>query len=650
MVNYYHEARAQVKKIKTLQEDNKRRAERRAELIDPVAPDPHQQLTVSGTSSKLFRGAQAHAVNEAGENLVPWNGDHTNMIDRFDVRALLDFYKEPDPRVLAARQKTHEESKLEETLRFESYRDLVRLMARGLSEAQGLQVVEQESLERRAQQHAALQAAQDAVYHNPKPGGVAAVTTGPGTSGPGGLPTGSGVYSAIGFSYDAGAGAVGGAAGAAAILSSDDSSSDSDSDSDTDSEDGAGLGPVSEADLAQEAEDDRVDEMAEVFGLEDFSYRLHKALQKEGEEEARVRNAPRRRTGRKRARMRAKRMAGQGLNPATGLPFTPHDPYKDPSRLVNPWEDSRQQRGRAESPDRPVGRRHSPSYDADGWRRAESPGAGGERLYITEFVSAADAGADAGGYNNSSKAQAASASIIDALPDRPDPASWGGMQPVSAAALTVQGIKHDDVHRRLRAAAQEDDSPAYRARSRSRSRSRGRRRRSPTPPRHRARSRSRSRSRGRRKDRSRSRDRSRDRSRGKYSSRRSSSRDRDGGRSRYRSSHRRHSRSRSRSCSRSRSRGRHGDSDCKHRRSGDGERGGGSSRRVSGAGGAAAGSSGSAGARAAGGNKVSFARAEVCLCWLGWLRTPGRHSKSSSEGGCHLQFACSPLKQQHTEH
>lgn len=33
---------------------------------------------------------------------------------RFDVRALLDFYKEPDPRVLAARQKSHEELKLEE--------------------------------------------------------------------------------------------------------------------------------------------------------------------------------------------------------------------------------------------------------------------------------------------------------------------------------------------------------------------------------------------------------------------------------------------------------------------------------------------------------------------------------------------------------
>lgn len=33
---------------------------------------------------------------------------------RFDVRALLDFYKEPDPRVLAARQRSHEEDKLKE--------------------------------------------------------------------------------------------------------------------------------------------------------------------------------------------------------------------------------------------------------------------------------------------------------------------------------------------------------------------------------------------------------------------------------------------------------------------------------------------------------------------------------------------------------
>lgn len=163
---------------------------------------------------------------------------------------------------------------------------MVRLMARGLSEAECLRLVEQESLERRAAQHAALQAATDAVYNNPKPGGAAA--TGPGTSGPGGLPTGSGVYSAIGFSYDPGSNTAAAAAAVGLESSSDDSSSD-----DSDSEDEGGVGPVSEADLAQEAEDDRVDEMAEAFGLQDFSYRLHKVLENEGEEEARMRNPPR---------------------------------------------------------------------------------------------------------------------------------------------------------------------------------------------------------------------------------------------------------------------------------------------------------------------------------------------------------------------
>jgi hypothetical protein len=41
-----------------------------------------QQLCLFGTPCKLFRGAEAHAANEAGDNLVPWNGDPTNMIDR----------------------------------------------------------------------------------------------------------------------------------------------------------------------------------------------------------------------------------------------------------------------------------------------------------------------------------------------------------------------------------------------------------------------------------------------------------------------------------------------------------------------------------------------------------------------------------------
>jgi len=38
------------------------------------------------------------------------------------VRALLDFYKEPDPRVLAARQQSHEELKLEEVWNRSNFR------------------------------------------------------------------------------------------------------------------------------------------------------------------------------------------------------------------------------------------------------------------------------------------------------------------------------------------------------------------------------------------------------------------------------------------------------------------------------------------------------------------------------------------------
>jgi arginine/serine-rich splicing factor 16 len=191
-----------------------------------------------------------------------------------------------------------------QTLRFESYRDLVRLAARGFNEAQGLATVDSESLDRRAAQHAAMQAATDAVYFNPKPGAGG----GPGTAGTaahGAAPAGTGMYSAMGFSYDSSAGGPAGAAAnpaAAAAADASDSSSDEDSDEDSEDDDDelalagtgtAGLaGPVSEAELAQEAEDERVDDMAESYGLADFSYRLHRALEKEGEEEARMRKRP----------------------------------------------------------------------------------------------------------------------------------------------------------------------------------------------------------------------------------------------------------------------------------------------------------------------------------------------------------------------
>eukprot|EP00798_Chlamydomonas_sp_ICE-L_P001560 gene1560-32942_t len=65
------------------------------------------------------------------------------------------------------------------------------------------------------------------------------------------------------------------------------------------------------SDEEQEAEDEHMDRLAmERYGMEDFCYCVHKAAKQEGEQEALMRRQPRRRSGRKKAMLRAKRMKG----------------------------------------------------------------------------------------------------------------------------------------------------------------------------------------------------------------------------------------------------------------------------------------------------------------------------------------------------
>ena len=45
---------------------------------------------------------------------LPWNGNADNLIDRFDGRALLDFYVEPDPSAAGRRKRSEEEEELDE--------------------------------------------------------------------------------------------------------------------------------------------------------------------------------------------------------------------------------------------------------------------------------------------------------------------------------------------------------------------------------------------------------------------------------------------------------------------------------------------------------------------------------------------------------
>ena len=69
-------------------------------------------LRIDGRACKRVKNQEAYMAAETMEGMLPWNGAQDNLIDRFDGRALLDFYQEPDKR--ARRQKTEDELEVEE--------------------------------------------------------------------------------------------------------------------------------------------------------------------------------------------------------------------------------------------------------------------------------------------------------------------------------------------------------------------------------------------------------------------------------------------------------------------------------------------------------------------------------------------------------
>ncbi len=77
----------------------------------PQAETPENLLRVDGRSARLVRSQQCYLAAEAREGMFAWNGAEDNLIDRFDGRALLDFYREPDDR--SRRPKTEDELELD---------------------------------------------------------------------------------------------------------------------------------------------------------------------------------------------------------------------------------------------------------------------------------------------------------------------------------------------------------------------------------------------------------------------------------------------------------------------------------------------------------------------------------------------------------
>ncbi|KAG2445716.1 hypothetical protein HXX76_000322 [Chlamydomonas incerta] len=539
-MSYYQEARAAKKALERQADDHKRKQERRAELSESVE-HALNYLYVEGRSCKITRNTESHSNLENGVGLITWNGGST--IDRFDGRALLDFYKEPDPSVFT-RPKPPNEERLELSLRFESFRDVVRLSAKGLSEEKGIEFAHQENIEIRAARRAAAaaQAAATSGHRNPQPLPMSMPSL-----------AGTGAFAAVGFNYGGSSEAAGAAGGGEGDDSS--SSSDSDSSSSSDSEPDDGLN----ADARQEAEDDRIDDIAEQYGLTDFSFRLHKVLEKEGEEEARMRKPPRRRGNRKAARERAKRMQGMGLDPRT----------KERVGVTRDWTQPPKNRrgdrfGRGEHADgmaevdagddlggtfhrgsgrRSPGRSRSKSRSrSPDWRRGA--GGSGRPQFITEFSSAPGGGSGAGGAGAAGLAALAAqhevaaarrtaidrsvferdeGAILDALPDGPDPAAIGAqaipLPPTSVQALRAAaegrrgGRREREREERERERERERDYHGYSYRRRYEQRSSRSRSRSRSRERERERDADRDRDRGRDHDRERDRDRDRERDR-----------------------------------------------------------------------------------------------------------------------------------------
>ena len=68
-------------------------------------------LQLDGRAVTIHRDTQEFENVEEMRVLMPWNGDSDCMIDRFDARANLDFYREPKP---GAAQQTDAEKEIEQ--------------------------------------------------------------------------------------------------------------------------------------------------------------------------------------------------------------------------------------------------------------------------------------------------------------------------------------------------------------------------------------------------------------------------------------------------------------------------------------------------------------------------------------------------------
>ncbi|XP_030375814.1 CLK4-associating serine/arginine rich protein isoform X2 [Scaptodrosophila lebanonensis] len=88
----WHEARKQERLIRGLiRIDYRKRAERRQDFYAKIQADPTQFIQVHGRRCKIHLDPAVAAAGDGAAIIVPWQGQQDNLIDRFDVRAHLDY-------------------------------------------------------------------------------------------------------------------------------------------------------------------------------------------------------------------------------------------------------------------------------------------------------------------------------------------------------------------------------------------------------------------------------------------------------------------------------------------------------------------------------------------------------------------------------
>lgn len=437
MSKFYDEQRAVVKGMKERSLVNKARNEAKREMEEAQADQPVHLLRLDGRAARLTKNdAAAYAVQHNPEQgLVPWGAHPEVLIDRYDVRSLLDIYVEPDPRVWRHRQRSAQEVELEEQLRFEAYRDLIRLKCLGLSDRQGIKHAEQENVAIRAAARQAAVAALEATQApKPLPSQNAAFAS-----------AGTGQYAAVGFSY-------GGDAAGADNEGGQEAEGFEEEDDDSDD------------DMPVTAEDRDMDALAAGFGVEDFSSMLRWAMKAEAEEAAANRKRSRRGWSKKKAKLRAQRLQGQGLDPTL---FTKPPPGQAARHVQQPtdisWIPEKKPEDLAQL--YTAEQRGSPTYEGGSTRQGSGalPGARPQPEYITSFGGGADAGS--GSWRSQQGGGAAAGpghgeqGPKDALPGAADPAREGPAF-LPAAALKLHGVRPEERRDRYGSVSGRDYSKA----------------------------------------------------------------------------------------------------------------------------------------------------------------------------------------------